>query len=79
MREIDIYENIEYAGVKEHPEKPQYIRGGWIFICPICGKKINSHSYINIASWERACEEHLMKEHNGIYIGRCKVKCEGGR
>ena len=67
---IDIYDCIISGGQHQHPLKKQYSRDTLIFVCPVCGKRIFSSSFINIAAFERACESHLLDEHNGKWISR---------
>jgi len=69
MRLIDVvYQNVQDAGTKRYIPKPQYVRDGYIFTCPYCGKTISSHSYINGRAWEDACIRHLNKHKNGEAI-----------
>ena len=70
---IDIYEHVKKDEEKEYPPKPQYVREGLVFTCPICAKKISLHSYLNGGYWEAACERHLIEEHHGERVARGKV------
>lgn len=54
-----IYDHCRDAGIETFRPKPQYVRGGLIFTCPICGKEISSHSYLNLRAWEDHCRDHL--------------------
>jgi len=56
---MNIYIYVKDAGDKTYSPKPQYTKGGYVFQCPFCGKEINSHQYLNIQYWERACEKHI--------------------
>jgi len=56
-----IYDNSRDAGDKQVTGKPQYVRGGYVFTCPDCGKEISSHSYIRLSAWEDAVLRHREK------------------
>ena len=76
--EVYVYDEkyLKDAGDETFAAKPQYVRGGYIFSCPVCGDEISSHQFLRLGNWEEAVEEHLMKKHNGSYAGRCKVNVE---
>lgn len=67
---IEIYKNVTDAEVRNFKPKPQYVRGGYIFTCPICNTELNSHCYIHLSDWEIACEDHLLNEHHGWQVKR---------
>lgn len=58
---IDIQKHMVDAGDQPVPWKPQLVRGGCIFKCPICGKTVNSHHYRWYSAFEEACREHMLE------------------
>ncbi|MDD5010458.1 MAG: hypothetical protein PHC68_18920 [Syntrophorhabdaceae bacterium] len=56
---LDIWKHMTDAGDKTVPFKPQYVRGGWIYTCPLCGHTISSHSYLNVGYFQIACDDHI--------------------
>lgn len=56
---LDIWKHMSDAGDREVPFKPQYVRGGWIYTCPVCGTEINSHGYLNVGYFQIACDTHV--------------------
>ena len=76
--EVYVYDEkyLKDAGDKPFVAKPQYVRGGYIFSCPVCGDEISSHQFLNLVGWESAIEHHLMEKHDGTYLSRCKIDVE---
>lgn len=56
---LDIWKHMNDAGDKAVSFKPQYVRGGWIYTCPLCGQQISSHSYLNVGYFQIACDDHV--------------------
>ncbi|MDD3813243.1 MAG: hypothetical protein PHZ02_01245 [Desulfocapsaceae bacterium] len=56
---LKIWKYMMDAGDQVVPFKPQYVRGGEIYTCPICGYTNSSHRYLNIGYFQIACEEHI--------------------
>lgn len=56
---IDISKHMTDAGDQKVPYKPQYVRGGNIFTCPVCGWQESSHRFLWYSGFEDACKEHM--------------------
>ncbi len=56
---IRIEDCLTDAGSEPFPGKSQYVRGGKIFTCPICGAIVSSHTYLHYSSFEDECARHL--------------------
>ena len=59
-----IYEHTTDAGTKTVSNKPQYVRGGWIFHCPYCDWTSSSHSFLNVGYWEKEVLAHVGEKHS---------------
>jgi hypothetical protein len=64
------------AGDLPVPGKPQYVRGGDIFTCTVCGLVISSHSYIGYSYFEKAFYAHMMTQHNAEIPERYRSEIE---
>lgn len=68
---VNISDHMTDAGTQPVPGKSQYVRGGNIFTCPVCGWKESSHGFSFYSFFEDACKEHMKThrqeggEHNG--------------
>jgi hypothetical protein len=80
LEKIDPWQHMGDAGDRPVPWKPQLVRGGWIFTCPLCGEKINSHHYTCTGAFEDACRNHLEEKHFRACIhwdlgsGQCELE-----
>lgn len=56
---MNIWQHIKHIDNETHPDKPQYVRGVYVFTCPHCAHEISSANFLNIGYFQIACNTHV--------------------